>query len=149
MIKCQEEQFGTLLTEIKPLFKQHWEELANNKDIRALDPDYDAYIQLNNMGIIRIFTVRDDDRLIGYAFFLVAKNLHYKTWKYAVSDIYYLLPEFRKTEVSTRMFTEMETWLRFMGVKSVTIQDKINHSHTNFFVKLGFKPIEQLYEKIF
>lgn len=152
-MKYQEEFFKDIVEELKPLFQIHWEELANNKDVRPLDVDYFNYTRLNRdddfTPVLKIFTVRTDEgKLIGYAFFFISYNLHYQTWLYAAVDVYFLDPTYRKLGVGTEFITEMEGWLKRNGVKSVTMMDKLNHSHESFFVKLGYKPIEQLYEKI-
>lgn len=149
ILSYQEEKLSDILEELKPLLIEHWEELANNKDVRPLDPDYPMYLAMNDMDILRIFTVRDDGKLIGYSIWIIANNLHYKTWKYAVSDIYYLDPDVRGTGTSFLFFFKIEDWLKSLGVKSITVQDKLNHSHSIFFNKLGYTPIEQHYEKVF
>lgn len=148
MITYQEEQIENILGEMKPLLKLHWEELANNKDIRPLDVDYNRYSQLNAAGYIRVFTVRDEGVLVGYASFTVGPNLHYQSWKYAVSDVYYLNKAYRNKGIGPEMFSMIEAWLKSLEVKSITVQDKINHSHESFFKQMGYTPIEQLYEKV-
>lgn len=147
-ITYQEEKFSACLEEMKPLFEVHWAEVANHKDDRPLDPDYPMYYVLNDHKILRIFTARDEGKLIGYSFWIVANHLHYRTWMYAVADIYWLDPAQRKTGVSFDFFNKTEEWLKSLGVKSVNIQDKVNHSHNSFFGKLGYTPTEQNYEKI-
>ena len=147
-ISFQEEKIRDVLEEMKPMLQDHWEELANNKDVRPLNPDYDRYIQLNNLDYIRMLTVRNGDKLIGYATFYVAHNLHYKDWMYASNDVYYLDPEYRQQRLGVAMFQAIEEWLQSMGVKNIVVQDKLHHSHESFFIKLGFTPIEQNYEKL-
>lgn len=147
-ISYQEEKLSDCLEEMKPMLQKHWEELANHKDIRPLDPDYQMYLAMNDMQIIRVFTVRSDEKLIGYSIWIVHNNLHYKTWIYAVSDIYWLEPEHRKTGVSFDFFFKTEDWLKTLGVKSITVQDKLTHKHNSFFNRLGYTAIEQNYEKV-
>lgn len=148
-ITYQEELFENIISELPSILNTHWEELANNKDIRPLDVDYAFYILANRQDFIKIFTVRDDKKLIGYASFVIKNNPHYKTWKYAVSDVYYLDKVYRKTGIGLEMFRKIEDWLKSFDVKSITVQDKLQHSHNSLFVKLGFTPIEQNYEKVF
>ena len=148
MITYKEEKLIDILDEMKPMLLKHWEELANYQDIRSLNVDYDSYIKLNELELIRIFTVRDSSKLIGYASFYISNNLHYKNWLHAACDVYYLDPEYRLSGVGTKTFEELEHWLKSLGVKSIVVQDKINHSHEKFFVRMGFNPIEQNYEKI-
>lgn len=148
-MKYQEELFNDIIHELGPLLVKHWQELANNKDIRPLDVDYAMYTTLNEQGIIRIFTARSDEgKLVGYFSFAIANNLHYKTWKFASIDVYYVDPEYRKGGIGFEMVGKVEDWLRSLGVKSLTLMDKLQHSHEKFFIALGYKPIEQHYEKV-
>lgn len=147
-ITYQEEKLEDILEEVKPLFQKHWEELALNKDTRPLDPDYASYIMLSGLQIVRVFTVRLDKKIVGYSIWFINKHMHYQTWLYALSDVYWLDPDQRKTGVSYDFFFKIEDWLKSIGVKSILIQDKIEHSHAKFFNQLGYKPIEQNYEKV-
>jgi GNAT superfamily N-acetyltransferase len=143
MLRFKEELFEDIQEEVMPLLKQHWEELANHKDIRPFEPDCDSYVNLNRLGVVRICTLRD-----GYASFIVSNHLHYKSWKLAVCDVYYLHPDYRKTGEAVSMFKSIEDWLKGMGARSVAIQDKVNHSHQKLFLNLGYTITEQLYERI-
>lgn len=148
-MKYQEENFKDVVKELKPMLVKHWEELANNKEVRPLDVDYNKYIELNEHGCFRLFTVRnDEDKLVGYASFFINFNLHYQTWLFASVDVYYIDPDYRNAGVGSQFITEMESWLKSMKVRSVTMMDKLHKSHESFFVKLGYKPVEQLYEKV-
>lgn len=148
MITYQEEQYENILEEIKPLHVKQWNELANHKDTRPLNPNYDLYISMNRESTFRTLTVRDEGILIGYASFFISFNPHYMDWKYAVCDVYYIEPIYRSNGIGAKMVEEVEIWLKNLGINSITIQDKVNHSHESFFVKLGYKPVEQLYEKV-
>ncbi len=148
-MKYQEEKISDTLEELKPMLIKHWEELANNKDVRPLDPDYDTYITLNEAGLVRLFTARDDsNRLVGYFIFVVCNNLHYKTWKHANVDIYYIDPEYRNLGSGSEMVNEVEKWLKSLGVQFITMMDKTHKSHQSFFTRLGYKMVEQNYEKL-
>ncbi len=148
-MKYQEEKISDILEELKPILVKHWEELANNKDVRPLDPDYDTYLALNEAGFIRIFTARDDsNKLAGYFCFVIAKNLHYKTWIHANVDVYYIAPEYRNLGAGTEMVGKVEEWLKGLGVNFITLMDKTHKSHQSFFTRLDYKMVEQNYEKL-
>lgn len=149
MITYQEEKFKDIIDEIKPILEIHWNELANNKDIRPLNVDYNSYIKLNRAGIWKVFTVRNGGVLIGYTSFVITPNLHYKDWKYATNDVYYLHQDYRGHGVGYQMFKKSEEWLKNQGVKSVVVQEKIDHPHFDLFDKLGYTMIERNYEKVF
>lgn len=144
----QEEKVQDILVEIQPLLEEHWEELAVHKDVRKLDPNFDNYLEFNKSGWLKVFTVRNNTKLIGYLVFVLSPNPHYKDWIYAVADIYYLDPVYRKTGVAEQMFSEAEKWLKGFDVKAITMHEKISHPHVRLFDKLGFKPIERIYEKV-
>jgi GNAT superfamily N-acetyltransferase len=148
-ISYQEEKIADALEEMKPMLLKHWEELANYKDVRPLDVHYERYIQLNELGFMRMFTVRDGDKLVGYATFYLSHNLHYKNWFHAINDVYYLDPDYRLTGIGIKFFEEIEEWLKSLGIRSAVVMDKINHSHEKFFKRMGYQPIEQNYEKVF
>lgn len=148
MITYQEEKYADFINDSLPIFKIHWEELANHKDIRPLDVDHARYIQFNNMGVLKVFTVRDEGKLVGYFMCTLAISLHYKTWLYAAPDVYYLLPEYRKKGIAPIMFKEYEAWLKDIGVRCIIMQDKITHDHGKFFKQLGYTPVETMYEKV-
>lgn len=149
MITYQEEMFEDIIDEIKPILDIHWSELANHKDTRPLDVDYGSYINLNKMGVWKVFTVRDEGELIGYLSFVFGQNYHYKNWKYATNDVYYLKKEYRKQGIGFKMFEETEQWLKDQNVKSAVFQEKLDHPHTKLFDDLGYTPIERNYEKVF
>jgi len=148
IITYQEEKFSDLKEEITPMLKAHWEELANHKDIRPLDVDWAMYQLMTDNGLLKTYTVRDDNKLIGYSNWIITNTLHYKSWKYAVADVYYLDPEYRKSGTSYDFFFRIQDYLKALEVKSITVQDKLTHPHNNFFNRLGFTPVEQLYEKV-
>ncbi len=148
MITYHEENLRSVIAEAKPLLMKHWEEIANHKDTRPLNPDFEKYFLLNDQGIIRIFTVRYQGQLVGYASFVISENLHYKDWKYASCDIYYLAPELRKIGIGTEMFTKIEEWLKTVGVISVIVHEKTNHLHSELFKSLDYKHTENIYEKV-
>lgn len=147
-MKYQEEKLADILEEIKPLNYSHWEEIANNKDVRPLNPDYETYTWLNNNNIVRIFTARDGVTLVGYFIFVVVDHMHYQGWLHADVDIYWIDPAYRKQGIGSEMMKEVETWLQGLGVKQITMMDKVKHSHKSFFEYLGYKPVEQMYEKL-
>lgn len=147
-ITYQEEKFENLIPELVPLFKIHWEELAINKDIRPLDVDYVGYCNFNRMGVIKVHTVRKDGELIGYSFWFINNNLHYKSWVMAKNDVYWLHPDHRKSGIGTEMFTKIKDWLKDMGVMNIVIQTKTDHPHEDFFQRLGFTKTESNYEMV-
>jgi len=49
VIKYQQESLSTCKSDAIPLLEKHWEEIALNKDKIKLNPDWDAYANLEDM----------------------------------------------------------------------------------------------------
>src|SRR3990167_4142324 len=93
-IKFGIEKVSQVLNEIIPLCIKHWEEIAHFKDI-PLEIDRDGYARLENLGLLRIFTAREDTKLIGYSIYIVSYNMHYKSSLQAKQDVLYIDKEKR------------------------------------------------------
>jgi hypothetical protein len=72
------------------LLEQHWEEIALNKGAIKLNPDWDTYFDLEDKGNLKIFTAREDGKLVGYFVVLCRHHLHYKDHLFAFNDVLYL-----------------------------------------------------------
>lgn len=147
-ITYQEELFVKVIDEALPLLEEHWKEIANHKDVRPLEIDRISYSSMNNLGLLKILTVREDGKLIGYASFIVTKHLHYKSWRFANNDVYYLHSDYRRTGLALEFFNKIEEWLKGYGVKSIVLQDKTHTPHSKLFDKLGYTMTENVYEKL-
>lgn len=148
MISFQEEPFSLAYEDASKLLSKHWEELAVNKDERPLNVDTEGYLKAEEAGMLKVLTLRDNGNLIGYSTFFIRGNLHYKTWINAVCDIYYVDPNYRKYGLGLAFFKDIVVYLKKMQVNSIYVHDKLSHSHSELFQALGFKAIEQTYEKV-
>lgn len=121
------ESFTLALEEAKPLFEEHWKEVALYDDI-ALDPDYDIYHQLERMGSLHFYTVRhQSDGLVGYAMYVVRRHLHYKQSVWAISDIILVRKEHRNAGVGNNLLELAEKDLKSHGVVGVHSMTKVQH----------------------
>ena len=76
MVEYQEETYDSVIDEIKPLLEGHYQEIANNRDVIKLNPDYEIYKRFCELGQIRIVTARADGELVGYCIVVVRPHLH-------------------------------------------------------------------------
>ena len=108
MIKYSEEKCADVFDEITPLLERHWEEIALNKEKVKLNPDWDLYSKMNEMGLVRTFIARDNGKLIGYFVVTVHPHMHYKDTIYALNDVIYVDPEYRGSTVAVRLIKHVE-----------------------------------------
>lgn len=147
MITYQTESLSECIEEIKPLIEGHWEEVAVSKDKILLNPDYARYKEMDSLGLIHTVTVRDGEELIGYYVSFLYPNLHYKDHLYAVNDILYLHPSYRKNGVALNMLFFAEEELKKLGVSVITLHMKVDYPFHELCEAMGMKKIEYIYSK--
>ena len=126
MYQFAREPLSPAYEEAGDLLRAHWEELAAFKDI-PLDPDIDAYRAMEKADMLRVFTVRCEGKLIGYAVYMVRKNPHYKSTKMACSDIVLVEKAHRSMGLGNGLFDFVEASLKAEGVVVIETRSKADH----------------------
>ena len=148
MITYRQESLVTTKADIIPLLEKHWEEVALNKDKIKLNPDWDAYANLEDAGILKIFTARDDRKLVGYFVVFVKSHIHYKDHLFCYNDVIFVDEEYRKGFTSPRLIKFAEKCLKADGVEVMIVNTKMHKPFDSLLVWLGYKHIENLYSKV-
>ena len=148
MIDYKEETFDQVIDEIKPLLEDHWEEIALNKEVIKLNPNYEMYEKLCNSGVMRIVTARNDGKLIGYCICIIAYNLHYKDSLTATNDIFFISKDYRKGSTGVKLFIKNEEILKSYGVQRLIMNTKVHQDVGAIFERLGYKQTERVFGKL-
>lgn len=123
--------------ELLPLFKLHYEEIAHYKDI-PLDPDSEMYFKLEDMGMFKTFTVRDQNmKIIGYAGYFIKHNIHYKTSLQATQDVLFIDPKNRGK--GFKFISWCDEQLRNDGVQVVSHHVKAAHNFGKLLERIGYE----------
>lgn len=126
-----------LLEEVKPLLEKHWNEIAHFKDI-PLDPDYDLYIKMQNLKMLRCYSMRDGDgQLVGYSVYMVRHNMHYRSCLTAVEDIIFVHPE--KRGYGMFFISWCDDQLKALGVQVVTHHIKFDFDWSKALMRQGYE----------
>ena len=147
MITYQQEFLETCVDDIQELIRLHWEEIATSKDKIKLNPDYDAYERLEQANILKIFTARDDGKLVGYFVVIVGVNLHYKDHLFAENDIIYLHKDYRKGFTGIKLIKFVEKYLKQDGVSVLKLNTKVHQPFDQLMSYLKFDLVERVYTK--
>jgi hypothetical protein len=145
------EPFTRIAPELPSLFARHYDELAENKEVYPLDPDWDRYFAMDIAGILKVLTVRVDDILVGYIFNLVGPHLHSKSTRYADIEMFWFDPLYRDVWMAVKAFRENENFLKSLGVVFIHVSDKIRFKKGKvdlIFKRLGYRPIETNWSKV-
>ncbi len=149
-IKYAVEKWAHVLPDMEAILVQHWQEIALGHDKVPLDIARDRYQDLCDSGSLHIVTARDDGVLIGYHVAIVSGHLHYLSTLHAMTDVYYILPEYRVGRTGIRLFQFIEKEMRSLGVKKLYTGCKLhtaNGRSGKLFEYLGYKPTETIYTK--
>lgn len=137
------ERFERIHHELLPLFKKHYVEIAVDRDICPLDPDWDYYLGVDRMGLLHIFTARaSNGKLAGYIFNIVGSHNHYRTTRFAVTEMFWLHPHFRKGWQPVKFFIENLRGLRTTGADIATINFKVHFQDARvgkLLARLGYE----------
>lgn len=149
MIKTQVELFRNCITELSPLFKTHWKELGLFKDRMPLSPQYEEYIRQEVAGTLLFLTVRSEGKLVGYITIQMVFGLHYRTTPTALTDIVYIVPEFRNRGYALPLFKRAQKELKARGIKywMSGFKEENPCGMREFLSAFGFTPADVHYSK--
>lgn len=145
-LTLQRETADAFIADAAPLLEAHFQEIAHYPDIK-LNPDYDVYRQMEAMGALRVFTLRDEGVLRGYAIFLVRANVHYSDSLQAVQDVLFLEAPLRKQALGARMIEWCDEQLRRESVQVVHHHVKLAFNFGPLLERLGYEPVEMIYSR--
>ena len=147
MITFQEESFEDILEEFKGIHDLHWEEVELHQDKIPLDPDYEMYKLLDVKGALHVMTARADGEFIGYFISLIQHSLHHMSTFYAISDLIFIHPDYRKGRVGYNLIKETEIALTALGVDVINMIFKIDKDMEAIMKHSGFEKTEVMYSK--
>lgn len=141
------EAFTGIRREIEPLLKQHWEEIALNKDTIKLNPDWKEYARLAHKGALRIYTAREDGELVGYFVVIVSKSIHYMDHLFANNDIIFMKKGHRRGTSGIRLIKYAVEQLTNEGISVININTKDHQPFDVILEREGFNLVERVYSK--
>jgi GNAT superfamily N-acetyltransferase len=144
----RQEFIDDIYEDCQPLIQQHWEEIALNQDAIKLNPNWDAYKQLEGIGAFRIFTARDGGKLVGYFAVFVEPNLHYQDHLFARNDVLFLHKDYRKGFCGIKLIRFAEKCLKDDGVSVLVINTKTHRDFSSVLARLGFSKTETVHTKV-
>jgi len=146
-IEYKQEFLSTIEADIKNLLVDHWEEIALNKENIKLNPNWEAYYEIESKGKLSFFSVRDNGVLVGYFVAFVDNNIHYQDHVFATNDVIFIDKKYRKSSVGANLIRFAEECLRDDGVSVLVINTKIHQPFDELLDHLGFNNIERVYSK--
>jgi GNAT superfamily N-acetyltransferase len=140
-IRFAVEGAATVLTDAEAIFPTQFEELSLDRPrIAHIAPDRDRYLDLENRGMLHCVTVRADGRMVGYYISAIATHLHYAdAGRMSHTDLYYLLPEFRRGGIGAQMLIFDENTVKERGVVKIYRSTKAHLDNRPLLQALGHR----------
>lgn len=142
------EHLRDMQSELETLLPHHWEEIARDKETIKLDPDWPSYHLLERVGQFHAIVCRCEGKMVGYLVSFIRPHLHYRKSLTAITDLYFILPEFRKGRIGIQLFKETEKTWKARGVQKAFIGTKVAKDMGRILKRLGWTHIEDLYAKV-
>jgi L-amino acid N-acyltransferase YncA len=145
MLTAQVETVEGVLEEIKPLFADHWADLALDKDKAPLDPQYEVYLAREARGETLVVTLREAGDVVGYFVGFVAPGLHYRQTLTFIMDIFWVRKDHRNRAGGLKMMRRLLSELKRRGVQRAFLGSKLHQDSGRLFQAFGFTPVETYY----
>lgn len=99
------------------LLIDHREELATDKALMVLKPDFDKYYALDEMRELLVIGAYRGDTLIGYSVNIVTNNLHYAGLRMCQNDVLFLAKDERKGAAGLRLIRKTQELAKLEGAQ--------------------------------
>ena len=136
------ENIANVRREIEPLLEQHYKEIALNKDIIKLNPDWRAMPARRHQRPTN-YTARKDGKLMGYFVVIVSRSLHYKDHLFANNDVIFLTKTARKGLTGMKLVKYAIESLKAEGVTKLHVNTKMHQPFDPIMERLGFEETNQ------
>lgn len=145
MIDYQREQITPdLISEILPLAQVHFKEVDPFSD-KPLALHVEQYLQAE--AILRVYSAREGERLVGYAVFTVTKHPHYEDMLQATQDLLFLSPQARHGDEGPNFMRWCDEELANEGVDVIFQYASDRRDIGPILERLGYKQIQRLYAR--
>ncbi len=142
------EKYEDIVPEISILYGMAVDEVVGDCPFEA-DVNHDDFINMDNMGILRVITARKDNKLIGFHVSMITNDMFYRDKKTAYVMHYYLMKEHRGNGRGLKMFEYAENLNKKDDIDRSFMSRKTHINNEKMFSALGYNKIEINYEKYY
>jgi GNAT superfamily N-acetyltransferase len=131
------------------LLKEHYDEIAEFKNVLQLDPDWREYDALSRSGQLITVLACSEGHAVGYMILIVKPHLHYRNATVAIDDVHFLRREFRGIGAGKAMVAFAEKSARDAGATLFSMRCKADpdKEHGRLFEGMGYTLTDLVYVK--
>lgn len=138
------EPLSGVLPEVQELWKLHFDETEGYRSSLGFSPDVKQFLAFETSGMFRLFTAREQGRLVGHIGFVVFNSRHTPS-RVAGEDFFYFRQEARKGLEAVKFLRYAIAELKAEGVEQVTMTSKLSNDIEPLLRRVGF----EMYSKQF
>lgn len=156
-MRYQWETLGKLLADgLEDMLWEDFREIEVDQDKVPMAPDWEHYFGLERLGGYRVIAARSEGQLVGHNAFFLNKHTRHKNTTFAINDMVYLAPDYRKGWAGVSIIRESERLLKEAGVvkiqysvkEDVKIGSNGHGTVGDLLGSLGYQFIERVYAKV-
>ena len=145
------ERYADVHEECRPLHCAQWPETMGLHTPGDADPDYDTIIELEERGVIYLFTARLNNTLVGLMSYMLGDCLQQQGKLTATEMGLWIDPRCREKKLAVNLLTYAEDALRQLGVDYISLSDKGPAGGISLSLladHLGYTPASITYTKV-
>lgn len=129
------------------LFEEHWEEIALNKRVMVLKPDWERYRTMEATGLLLILAAFDANEMVGYSVNFVMRHLHYADLCICHNDILFVTRSKRAGKLGLQLIRETEKAAKAKGTQMMSWHAKPDTALHAIMPRLGYGVQDIIYSK--
>lgn len=149
MIRFQIDSVKDIQLEVEDVLEDAWKETVDYKELLSYEDnniDWEFYVGLEDSGTLHVATARDNGKLVGYNFLLIAEHPHYKVL-HAISDMIWIKDSYRGQGLGTKLISFSERYLKHIGGGIMVYNFKVGKPQPNM-EGVGYQHTENVFTKV-
>jgi len=134
-----------------PLLREHWQEIALNKKLMVLAPDWARYERLEAEHKLLALGTWDCSeltrKLIGYSVSFIGTHLHYSDLTCCMNDVLFVCPDMRASRIGFRLIHETERVAKLRGARMMLWHAKPATAFELLLPQLGYGVQDIMFSK--
>lgn len=142
----QQEFLLHIYHEMEDLLEEDYKEVGHNG--YTFNPDWDSYLALETQGMLKVFTARVDNILVGYFVTMIFPSFQSKGNTVVANEAIFVTKEYRKSRIGVGLFKFTEKCLKEDGHKTLIVTTTEANPIDNLLQRMGYYKIETRFEKV-
>lgn len=144
MLNFSRESITNIWHELKDLL--HLNSMETGLKDERFDPSLERYSSIEQTGIHRMYTIRDDGKIVGYCSMFVSNHIHYPDGIWAHQDVLFVHPNYRGI-TAVRFMRFVDHQLKLEGVTKILRQVTTKKDFSRTLERMGYEPLEVLFAR--